>query len=492
MIILGAKMRSSQFHEQIIMRCTVKLLIEMDEAEKEDILLDIATFDKGCTRPEHIGLSIAEVKIILQNMQKNIIDNQFNESLEAHSCCDVCQAPLKVKDNRKVKYRTLYGTVDNKNPRYYSCKCLGIKQIITPLSDLFDGHTAPELKYLEAKWSSLMSYGMTVDLLKDSFPIDEKLSIETVRKNTLNVAKRLDESLEKEQHVYAIPFIRVDPVAFENESTVVGLDGGYLRSWSNKKTNFEMIVGKSIPIEGKSKVLGLVTSEDTKSKRRLYEMLKSQGITNDDGVCFMSDGGESLKKLQTYINPNAKHILEWFHITMKITVLQQYIKGVTNIDAENGAVASKLLESVKWKLWHGKPLDALTKILKLSNLMGEHAQNYSKYVGLIKHISEFFNYISNNTNIIVDYGKRWRAGKRISTAFAESLVNYFLSKRFCKKQQMQWSKKGAHLLVQVRAQVVNGELKQIFKGWYKDFDAGSPEEVVLEKDVSAPALAMAA
>jgi hypothetical protein len=47
MIILGAKMRSSQSSEQIIMRCTVKLLIEMDEAEKDDIMLDIATFHEN-------------------------------------------------------------------------------------------------------------------------------------------------------------------------------------------------------------------------------------------------------------------------------------------------------------------------------------------------------------------------------------------------------------------------------------------------------------
>ena len=294
-----------------------------------------------------------------------------------------------------------------------------------------------------------MSYGLTVDLLKESFPIDEKLSIETVRKNTLAVANKINDLLEEEKQIYAKPFSKADPKAFKNESTIVGLDGGYLRSWSDKKTNFELIVGKSIPNEGDPKVLGLVSSKDEKPKRRLVEMLESQGIQESDGVCFMSDGRESLKNLQTYINPNAKHILEWFHITMKITVLQQYIKGVTNIDEKNGTIATKLMDSIKWKLWHGKPLDALTKILKLSDLMATHAKSYSKYVPLIKHISEFYNYISNNVNIIVNYGERWREGKRISTAFVESLVNYFVSKRFCKKQQMQWSKKGAHLLIQV-------------------------------------------
>lgn len=57
---------------------------------------------------------------------------------------------------------------------------------------------------------------------------------------------------------------------------------------------------------------------------------------------------------------------------------------------------------------------------------------------------------------------------------------------------MQWSKKGAHLLVQVRAQVVNGELKQTFKSWYKDFDAGPTENGDLENVVNVPVLAMAA
>lgn len=31
--------------------------------------------------------------------------------------------------------------------------------------------TAPELQYLQAKWASLMSYGLTVDLLEEVLPI---------------------------------------------------------------------------------------------------------------------------------------------------------------------------------------------------------------------------------------------------------------------------------------------------------------------------------
>ena len=42
--------------------------------------------------------------------------------------------------------------------------------------------------------------------------------------------------------------------------------------------------------------------------------------------------------------------------------------------------------------------------------------------------------------------------------FVESTVNQVVSKRFCKKQQMQWSKRGAHLLLQTRVKTLNREL----------------------------------
>ena len=54
-------------------------------------------------------------------------------------------------------------------------------------------------------------------------------------------------------------------------------------------------------------------------------------------------------------------------------------------------------------------------------------------------------------------------------------VNEVVSKRFCKKQQMQWSKEGAHLLLQTRVRTLNGELADIFKRWYPDLDMKAEE-----------------
>ena len=68
--------------------------------------------------------------------------------------------------------------------------------------------------------------------------------------------------------------------------------------------------------------------------------------------------------------------------------------------------------------------------------------------------------------IYPNYGERYRYGETISTAFVESTINWVVSKRMVKKQQMRWTKQGAHLLLQTRTTTLNGELRDVFCDWY--------------------------
>jgi hypothetical protein len=52
-----------------------------------------------------------------------------------------------------------------------------------------------------------------------------------------------------------------------------------------------------------------------------------------------------------------------------------------------------------------------------------------------------------------------------------------------KKQQMRWAPKSAHLLLQVRARVLNDELAQVFQGWYPALDV--PTESVATQELVA-------
>ena len=57
----------------------------------------------------------------------------------------------------------------------------------------------------------------------------------------------------------------------------------------------------------------------------------------------------------------------------------------------------------------------------------------------------------------------------MSSAFVESVVNQVISKRMVKRQQMRWTPKGAHRLLQVRTKVLNDELGGMFQRWYPAF-----------------------
>jgi hypothetical protein len=87
---------------------------------------------------------------------------------------------------------------------------------------------------------------------------------------------------------------------------------------------------------------------------------------------------------------------------------------------------------------------------------------------LLKAVEAFHTSIDQPRTFIPNYGARYRYGEWISTGFMQSTVNQVVSKRFCKRQQMQWTKRGAHLLLQTRVKTLNGELGAVFKRCYPD------------------------
>jgi hypothetical protein len=453
------------------MRVTLQLVISHDDGHEETVT-DIITLNKNNQRIEHLGLSLAESKQLLSTLQRHLLQQQLNTFLDTHSTCPDCGTPLKLKAHGSRSFRTLFGTLKFHSPRLEHCDCTRRETAsFRPLSALLTEPAAPELLYMEAKWSSLVSYGLSLDALKDFLPIDHSLDVKTVRHDTLKVAKRLEAELGEEQ----TSFIEGEPSDWQllpppEGIFTVGIDGGYLRHWVDKKHKFEVIVGKSIRSfeEGEAedrtpslKRFGFVQTLETKSKRRLYEVLQSQDFQMNQAITFLSDGNDSLRQLQLEMSPKASHILDWYHLSMKLTVLGQYGKGLVACETARGEAICEKIERLKWSLWHGQVDKSLGKIDELESSRGSCSETYARYTGLVKALSELRTYIVNNRPLIPNYGERYRHGEPIATGCVESTVNAVVSKRFCKKQQMQWSKGGAHLLLQTRVRTLNGELSGI-------------------------------
>ena len=466
------------------MRLKLQLVMCNDQG-KEETVTDILTLNKHHQRIEHLGLTLAESKQLLSTLQRHLLQQQINTFLDTSSTCRDCGTPLKLKARTSRSFRTLFGTFQFDSPRLEHCDCTRRKtSSFRPLADLLTESVAPELLYMEAKWSSLVSYGMSLDALQDFLPLDLSLDVKTVRYDTLKVAKRLEAELGDEQS----GFIEGAPSDWDLLPSPegvfkVGIDGGYVRNWVDKKHKFEVIVGKSILslAEGEKnkttllKRFGFVQTQDTKPKRRLYEVLHSQGLQMNQEITFLSDGDDKLRELQVEMSPQATHILDWFHLSMKLTGLGQYGKGLVPCHPVLGQEICDQIERLKWSLWHGQVDKALSKLNDLESAIEPFNATYARFPQLVKALSALRTYIVNNRHFMPNYGARYHNGEAIATGFVESTVNEVVSKRFCKKQQMQWSKEGAHWLLQTRVRTLNGELGAIFKRWYPDMDIEAQE-----------------
>jgi len=88
-------------------------------------------------------------------------------------------------------------------------------------------------------------------------------------------------------------------------------------------------------------------------------------------------------------------------------------------------------------------------------------------------LEEFMNYATANLDAIPNYGDHRRHGEPIASGFVESAVNQVVSKRLVKKQQMRWTPNGAHRLLQVRARVLNQQLRGDFERWHPQLRSDS-------------------
>jgi hypothetical protein len=469
------------------MKIRIQMVIETENGKPEKIE-EIALLERGALQQEMLGLTLAEAKTLLHGMQQTVVTGQITEYLEQFKTCPHCGVQRTKKGQHSIIYRTLFGKLNLESPRLYDCSCKSQERhSSSPLAQLLTTHCAPELQYLETKFASLMSYGLSVQILSEVLPVADVINYTSLHRQLRCVAEKIESELGDEQ----FQFIEGCPrdwgeLAPPGPPLTVGLDGGYIHASDQKSRTegwFEVIAGKSVQAEGGAKVFAFVNKYDTKPKRRLYEVLKSQGLQMNQQVVFLSDGGDTVRNLQTYLSPESEHLLDWFHITMRLTVMGQMVKGMeaelkpdkqqpeaVNVIAE----IEKHLESTKWNLWHGNVLHALQRIDDLDDDLDMLEQNPANKKKLQKAVKEFRSYIEANQAFVPNYGDRYRHGETISTAFVESTVNYVISKRFVKKQQMRLTQRGAHLLLQTRVRVLNDELRETFCKWYPGMRSDEP------------------
>ncbi len=120
-------------------------------------------------------------------------------------------------------------------------------------------------------------------------------------------------------------------------------------------------------------------------------------MQDNQQITFLTDGGEDIRDLPLHLNSQSEHLLDWFYITMRLTVLGQMAKGLPPPDI---ASVAEELERLKWLLWHGNVFRALQTIDDIQFDLENIEEPDAKQRKLLKTITEFGGYISANAGHI--------------------------------------------------------------------------------------------
>jgi hypothetical protein len=181
------------------MKIKVQVVIEAENGKPEKVE-EIFQLERGSLRIEELGLTISEAKMLMHGMQQTMVTEQISDYLEQFKTCPNCGTQRKRKGKHSIVYRTLFGKLRINSPRLYDCPCQNQgRHSSSPLAKLLTTHCAPELQYLETKFASLMSYGLSVKILTEVLPIADEINHTSLRRQVNRVAERIEAELGEEQ-----------------------------------------------------------------------------------------------------------------------------------------------------------------------------------------------------------------------------------------------------------------------------------------------------
>jgi hypothetical protein len=423
-------------------------------ADGEEPLADVIKINRPDDLDDiaNLGLTVADGKRVLAGLQQEIVAAQAGSHSVRRPECRSCGGVCHVKDHRNHAVATHLGQVMVRLPRF---RCAGCGAIEAGIGWPSHCRSTPELDQLQAHFSALMPYRVAADVLKQVFPVDAAKHPETLRRHALKVGEALWNAA-----AVAKPETAVAAIA-------VSLDSTFIRSCEDGERHLEVRVGNVETETGGRQVFGAVAKADTDLEALIGRSLDTVGRTEDTVLTAFTDGCSGLRRILADAGISERPILDWFHIGMRLQHLKQTASGLSADDPARVAAKAVIVEEVErlhWRLWNGKAKDAQISIDRIRAVMhhfqGEQGQRKSITPSrkLWTALHALDGYLTGQSDWMVNYAERHRAGLRVGTSITEGTANFLVNRRMNKSQHMRWSRRGANLLLQVRCAVYNGTL----------------------------------
>jgi len=229
------------------------------EISRPDGLVDIAD----------LGLTLAEAKLVLAGVQREIVAAQARDHAVRRPGCRYCEGVCRVKDYRQHAIATLFGQVAVRLPRF---RCAGCGTTGTGVKWPPYARSTPELDRLRAQLSALLTYRTAAALLGQMFPVDAGQDPETLRRHTFKIAKTLSMTSAAEA-----------PVSVDAGAIIVTLDSTFIRSCEDGERHLEVRIGNVETESGGRQVFGAVAKANTDIGALIRYALDAVGRTGDTG-----------------------------------------------------------------------------------------------------------------------------------------------------------------------------------------------------------------
>jgi hypothetical protein len=454
------------------MKWTIR--IELTPDGNEPITYDISTITRPIAdlSPEQIGLTLEEGQQLLRRVQIQMISSQAHAYALCRRPCVDCGRPKRIKDTRTKCIQTVFGAFRFRGRRYRACGCRehpdGFRQDF-PLGEIIPRRTTPEVRYLFAELGAAMPYRAASRVLRTCGFGDVRASHMAIRRHTLEIGREL----EAQRLDAACGQSPENPDAAS--SLVVGIDDTYVKHRERLTARQFQVTAGRVERNGKLGARFVFVSSNRDWTASLFDgFLLQQGMKSSTSMRVVTDGDDGLRNFVQRSSPRAMESqLDWFHIGMRLELLRKAVVMPTTYqeylqDPHASEPIQSRVSRLRNALWRGKSWRALFEFAwmrrDIDQWATEHPGRCTQSVRRAKQvIKEFRQYVCGNRRSVPDFAKQRAAGHRISTAHVESVMNHLVNHRLSKRQQMRWSPEGAHYLLQVRAELLNGTLTDAYR-----------------------------
>lgn len=373
--------------------------------------------------------------------------------INEESVCPKCGGKTSSRGTRKSNFHA--ALTDHKiRIQRRMCKCGWSSP--DSIENIYGSSSHPDLIEKQVMQGVENSYRQASRQLNAESKADRSINNDDrIRRNITNVAK----IIEKEK-------LRKHVAVKQKEAAkklVAVVDGGHLKSMykDNNPHSFEAMIATVYRPENirridkhhneitqKTSIASALSDKQKTIKQLTLNACRREGLNaRVTQLTCLTDGANNCWSITNSLKRYCKElisVLDWFHITKRFTVINNRI----DLDFK------ERLEKVKWFLWHGETKEALQRVSQL--------QDDTEDEKLSLDLHDLYKYIAHNKKYITNYQERQSNNLAFTSTLAESSVNTLINARQKNNKKMQWSREGAHSVLQIRASLFS-------KTWTKDW-----------------------